>query len=300
MNRILALGCVIVSAFVISGCGGEGGGDTDTASDAVVSVDYGQNDVNHPTDVVVLDDEGNPIDINVPHDANTPHDDNTATDTKPPKDSNTGEDTNGTDTTVSEFCDMPVGCAKETIEGIRDNCDGTFTDTTSGLMWQGQGDDHPLAATGSNLMSRQCNTASTGCNNGRHYADWRVPTIDEVRTLVRGCAAIEEGGACPASDECTAFDTCLTSSCNGCGNDNGAFEYVDGSDTYHRYTDPRFTSSGYGTSYSTVMSGTNVNKAVSDSRYRFYYILNYNGKLSALNPMQEATEGVLFCVRDAN
>ena len=87
---------------------------------------------------------------------------------------------------------------------------------------------------------------------------------------------------------------------NGCGNDNGAFEYVDGSDTYHRYTDPRFTSSGYGTSYSTVMSGTNVNKAVSDSRYRFYYILNYNGKLGALNPMQEATDGVMFCVRNAN
>jgi len=52
---------------------------------------------------------------------------------------------------------------------------------------------------------------------------WRLPNIDELRTLVRGCPATAPGGSCGVSESCLEFYTCFiddptgtTSSCNGC------------------------------------------------------------------------------------
>ena len=44
--------------------------------------------------------------------------------------------------------------------------------------------------------------------------DWRSPTIDELRSLVRGCYSTETGGSCPWTDECT--EDCGDFSCEGC------------------------------------------------------------------------------------
>ncbi len=300
----MALAIGIVTALVIAGCGGDGSDDTGNGNDVFIYVDYGDGDdtsrpdIQIPPDLVVYDDEGNPIDLvdyDYGHliDTVQPKDNGTVKDTANPPDT-TGEDAN-----ISDFCTPPTSCAFNTINDMRDNCDGTFTDLKTGLMWQGLGEDHPLAATNSNLMSRQCNTTKTGCNNGRYYEDWRMPTIEEVRSLVRGCPATAAGGSCPASSSCRAFDECLTDQCNGCGT-GGDFEYKDGEDTYYKYIDPRMKSVAYGSSYSAVMSSTSVNKTTSDARYRFFYLLNYNAKLAALNPMQQATDGVMFCVRAGN
>ncbi|MBR4489795.1 DUF1566 domain-containing protein, partial [bacterium] len=55
--------------------------------------------------------------------------------------------------------------------------------------------------------------------------DWRLPTIDELRTLVRGISTIEPGGKCPTSESCTKQETCnddkdntqgFGNSCLGC------------------------------------------------------------------------------------
>lgn len=299
MNKTFVIASLILTIPLFGGCGDN---DDENGSDVMISVDYGQKDTavgidsNIYPDYIVLTDDGTPADTNVKPDMFIPKD------TTTPKDNNTGVDNNvadegGEDTTISDFCTVPTQCAFETVQGMRDNCDGTFTDTNSGLMWQGVGVDHPLAAANTNMMARQCNTTKTGCNNGRYYEDWRVPTIDEVRSLIRGCADTAVGGSCPASESCYQMETCINSDCDGCGTGNGLFEYVDGEDVYMRYIDPRMTSEDYGVSYSTVMSGTNTSKTASDSRYRFFYVLNYNGKLGVLNPLQEATDGVLFCVR---
>jgi len=300
MNKLAAVTMALLSLSLCAGCSGNGSGNDEGGfPDIVITVDYGHIDEDNGNgndtatgDDIAVDDEGNPIDNGNPTDTVEP------VDTTVHPDTATNDD--GGEDDVSETCVEPTSCAYETVEGIRDNCDGTMTDTTSGLMWQKVGGDHQLSMSTDNLLKRQCNTAKSGCNDGAYLTGWRVPTIDEVRTLVRGCAAIEDGGACPVSTSCYVQDDCLTSSCDGCGTGNGSFVFVDGEDTYYRYLDPRFISQANGATYSAVMSGSNTNKTSLDSNLRFFYILNYNGKLGVLQPAQPSSEGVMFCVRAAD
>lgn len=84
------------------------------------------------------------------------------------------------------------------------NGDGTVTDQGTGLMWQ-------ETATIQYVKEPAAYTTCKNFNAGG-YVDWRVPTIDELRTLIHGCAATVTGGSCEVTEACD----CWSSVCTGC------------------------------------------------------------------------------------
>lgn len=90
----------------------------------------------------------------------------------------------------------------------------TWTDATTGLTWQ-----MPSAVHVMNWNEALDYCAGLYDEGG----GWRLPSIDELRTLVRGCPATEPGGACGVTETCLDLWQCFTdtpesstSACNGC------------------------------------------------------------------------------------
>ncbi|MCC6158529.1 MAG: DUF1566 domain-containing protein [Deltaproteobacteria bacterium] len=88
-----------------------------------------------------------------------------------------------------------------------------WQDSSSGLIWQtGNTCDNRRGAE----VTDYCEALAVG-----GYSDWRVPTISELRTLIRGCPATESGGECNVTDECYNYGNCENDACGGCDENNG-------------------------------------------------------------------------------
>jgi hypothetical protein len=87
-----------------------------------------------------------------------------------------------------------------------------WKDPQSGLTWQ-----VVPTATGMNFSEAKphCGKLSLG-----GYSDWRLPTINELRGLVRGCPATQNGGACGVTDSCLSRN-CRKDICEGCSFNGG-------------------------------------------------------------------------------
>jgi formylglycine-generating enzyme required for sulfatase activity len=112
-----------------------------------------------------------------------------------------------------------------------DNGDGTLSDPVSCLVWQ---ETTP--------SSRTVSSAKTYCNGnqaGLPGSGWRLPSITELRSLIRGCPATEEpDGTCNVDDGgCVRWD-CRSADCDGCtsgqGPDGGCYRdaIIDGTCHY--------------------------------------------------------------------
>jgi hypothetical protein len=87
-------------------------------------------------------------------------------------------------------------------------CVGGWYDPSSGLCWQ----DPLVSWVNWREALDYCNGLSLG---GHGPGSWHLPTIGELRSLIRGCPDAQTGGSCTVTDAC--FDhTCWDGSCWGC------------------------------------------------------------------------------------
>ena len=88
---------------------------------------------------------------------------------------------------------------------------GTWIDYDTGLMWQKEIVDNCYGLYYTwDLAVGYCDSLELA-----GFSDWRLPTISELRSLVRGCEVTMTGGACGVMDECADYD-CRDDACSGC------------------------------------------------------------------------------------
>jgi hypothetical protein len=97
---------------------------------------------------------------------------------------------------------------------LGDASDGTWADPTTGLTWQ----VNPAPKT---ITWREAKAYCQGLSlEGRH--DWRLPTISELRSLIRGCPAMQKSGSCGVTDSCLKSDCWNERRCAGCSYRGGS------------------------------------------------------------------------------
>ncbi|MCZ7585365.1 MAG: DUF1566 domain-containing protein [Deltaproteobacteria bacterium] len=102
--------------------------------------------------------------------------------------------------------------------GDDDNAAGdTWTDSLSGLTWQVTPPSDHIT----------WDTAKTYCDYlTLAGGGWHLPTIAEIRTLIRGCDGTVTGGSCGVTDSCLN-DYCKNDTCWACisgeGPNNGCY-----------------------------------------------------------------------------
>ena len=120
----------------------------------------------------------------------------------------------------SKCCDCNCGCDGDNEIFAEDQeIKESWYDSSSGLTWQ----------TPSTYRNMDWQDAIDYCGDldADDSSDWRLPKVEELRSLIRGCPATETGGSCPVgedNDGCPSYSMCWDDSCNGCMHDEGPGE----------------------------------------------------------------------------
>ena len=125
-----------------------------------------------------------------------------------------GESALGESCTKTADCESGLNCVGQVCQ--QGNSGDTWTDPTSGLTWQVS---PPTDRYDWYEAKSYCDSLSLG-----GHSDWHLPTIGELRTLIRGCPATETGGSCNVEEgDCLEW-SCRDDSCSGCGFKDGQGE----------------------------------------------------------------------------
>jgi hypothetical protein len=92
-------------------------------------------------------------------------------------------------------------------------CVGGWYDPSSRLCWQNPPDE----------TLRSWDEAVAYCDGLTvgGYNNWHLPTINELRSLIRGCPSTVLGGACRVNDSCVDWSSCRNTACDGCSMGGG-------------------------------------------------------------------------------
>lgn len=88
----------------------------------------------------------------------------------------------------------------------------TWFDSASGLEWQVETSEDTMIWSNADSHCKALLLDGSG---------WRLPTIGELRTLVRGCPATETGGSCNVEEGDCLKEDCGNLSCLGCSSEQG-------------------------------------------------------------------------------
>ncbi len=97
-----------------------------------------------------------------------------------------------------------------------DDASALWTDATSGLTWQNG------ATVGAVAYDWQAAAGYCAGLNWGGLTGWRLPTISELRSLIRGCAGTITGGSCGVTDDCLSSQACWNALCYGCSESGGS------------------------------------------------------------------------------
>jgi len=102
-------------------------------------------------------------------------------------------------------CGTCDGCERCTADGTCTLPSGVRFDSRSGLCWQ----DPP--AVGTYVWSSAIDVCAALSLGGHGRGSWHLPTISELRSLIRGCPTAETSGPCPVTDTCREWPRCWDS-----------------------------------------------------------------------------------------
>ncbi|MBP5405575.1 DUF1566 domain-containing protein [bacterium] len=173
-----------------------------------------------------------------------------------------GAETNDTDDITDDDNDNPQNNSEDPIpESSLPQCNSSnktpCKDVQSGLIWS----EKALSPMNHKDAAQFCETLTEG-----GYSDWRLPDIDELRTLIMNCSGTMPSGSCKVSarTECLS-DECFSDQC-GCGNDtNGKYSKFGDTDGF-------WSSSKYGAE-NTISWGVlflNAGIRYAQNSYEFY------------------------------
>ena len=89
----------------------------------------------------------------------------------------------------------------------------TWKDTSTGLIWEKLPPINYRSWYDALAYCDHLDGPEINANN------WRLPTISELRSLIRNCPNTQTGGACGVTDECLDWFECKDASCDFCGRD---------------------------------------------------------------------------------
>lgn len=144
-----------------------------------------------------------------------------------------------------------------------------WVDSTTGLMWE----NPPTCAV--NGADGDLQAAIAYCAQLEHagHDDWRLPTIGELRTLIRGCPNTETGGDCPVDDNCL-HPYCGLDDCDGC-------PYLEGPGIDGLYWPPELSMTGY-----EEMDHRSSSTFVGEEATETWIVMFAYGMLTTVSPFQ--------------